>query len=240
MDTFPAHLFPQLNWRIWPVGVTIDGGAPIGGGRGQTLDWSGGGFWALSCSGISLLTPAQIRLWRALMMRLRGGTVEMVFPVPDRAQMPWENGIPLPTPLVPHSDGTSFSDGTLYAGRSIVYQLVDAVAEGASTARVRRISGGAIVGGELFSPTYADAGKRMHLIDGVYPVAGEPDQFDITFGMVTHGDLAAGAGLDFENIGFVATLVGRDGAEWPEINHPNIATADLIVAESNAYLDPDA
>lgn len=239
MDTFPSDLFPQLEWQLWPVGATVDGGSPIGRGRGQTLDWSGGGFWALSIAGVSLLDPDQIRLWRALMARLRGGATEMIFPIPDRAQMPWLGGRPLPPPLVPHGDGSPFSDGSLYAGRNIVYELVQDLDEGAMSARVKRVAGGAIKGGELLTLVYDDAGPRAHLLDGAWPVDGQPDQYDVTFIMPAWGDLGPGADVDFERPRFVASLVGRDGAEWPKIVHPNTSTVDLVVAESFAYLDPE-
>lgn len=235
MDTFPITLFPPLKTRPLLAGQTEDGGTSFVG-PGQVLDWSDGGWWVVQYSGITLLTPTQIRLWRALGMRLSGGSSEMIIPVLDRAQAPWPAGVPVATPLVPHSDGTPFSDGSLYAGTTLVYQLEAAIAEGATSARIRRVAGGDLVGGELLSLTHTVAGKRMYGLEGVWPVDGEADLFDVTFGPHARGPALAAADVDFETPGFVGKLISGNGEHWPAIDHPNMADAAIMFVESFDYL----
>ncbi|RYG84701.1 MAG: hypothetical protein EON59_13250, partial [Alphaproteobacteria bacterium] len=164
MDTFPLCSFPPATRRPMLAGLTVESG-PALVGPGQTIDWSAGGWWVLMLGNMSLRTPAQRRLWQAMMMRLRGGATEIIVPFPFGDLAPWPGGKPSGPILTTHSDGSSFSDGSLYSQPSLAYSLGEAVLDGDTQACIRRGNGANLQGGEFFTFVHADAGPRVYGIE---------------------------------------------------------------------------
>lgn len=238
MDTFPICSFPPSERRLMLAGMVADSG-PALVGPGQSIDWSGGGWWVLSYGGMLLRTTVQRKLWNVMMMRMGGGSTEIIVPFLFGELAPLPVGQAPGPVLTTHSDGTSFSDGGLYSQSGLTFTLEGAIEDGDTSARVRRVAGGDIIGGEPFTLVHADAGPRAYMIEGVTAVEGEADLYDIDFGPPSRGAAADGDLVDFDNVRSVMTILNASEA-WPTRQHRTPTPAQATFVESFTYLDPTA
>lgn len=95
------------------------------------------GFWSIAYRGVPLATPEQRRMWNAVAEHCGGMAGLLEVPVWSFDSAAWPAGTVDGRRLVTHSDGSSFSDGSLYAQPAIGVTLVDAVAIGATSVTLR-------------------------------------------------------------------------------------------------------
>jgi hypothetical protein len=174
----------------------------------------------------------EIRQWTAFLGRLENGSAQIAVPHLGVGN-PWPAGYVGPLPGVTHSDGTSFSDGSLYRTKSIAYELVDAVASRAREMRLRRIYGGNLMGGEFFTLEGGEFGPRLHYISQVKEISG--DVFTVRIGNPPlRQGYAAGTFADFESPRCLMKANVESLADaWMEIERPYRGTPRIIFEETD-------
>lgn len=178
---FPASLLKAKSFRLDIVGQVISGGITQDGQQ-QVVNAAGGGLWALALEFPRFNRPDQIQAWRAIQYGSQGGVVEVNVSVCDIRQAPRPAYLTESLNGVPHSDGTPFSDSSLYYSESIQATLVGSSLLRATTLRMDFGSDGGVPrGGELFSMAYGDGGDRneLHVITSVSLVSGSI--YDVKF-----------------------------------------------------------
>lgn len=176
MLTFPYFL-PTRSFQLDLVGSVISGGITAAGQQ-QRVNATGGGLWALQLAFNRLHTPEQIRAWRVVQYGSQGGVVPVNIAICDLRQAPRPPGFSGRS-RVPHSDGTPFSDASLYTSDIIVSALAANIAVRATTARVTFESDSIPQGGEFFSLAYGDEMNELHVVTGAVQVSG--NTYDLTF-----------------------------------------------------------
>lgn len=136
---WPSAILKPAAIEANVVAFSRSGGVTLGGL--QRVVRTDRGWWSVAYKGIALDTPAQRRVWNAIAAHCGGMAGLMAVPVWSFDSAPWPVGTVNGRVLVPHSDGTSHGDGSLYAQSPIRVTLVDAVAIGATSVKLR-IGGG--------------------------------------------------------------------------------------------------
>lgn len=172
----------------------------------------GGGKWRAELKGIPLLTESDARLWEALLLNWSLGDTKIIVP---RCAGRIVAGFARAVGSVPHSDGTPFSDGSLY-GSGVTTTLAASVALRDTEMQVVLPEGGELRGAEPFTlvgPTYGPrlygVARVLSVTDGVATVKTSPparEPYD------------AGAEVDWSRprCTMRAQLSGSD--EWPEFD----------------------
>jgi len=185
--TFPYETLKARSVRFDIAGSSIGGGLS-NNGQQQVVNASGGGLWILSLSGFIIRTPAQVRAWRRIQYGSQAGVVPVNVPVCELRNAPISG--------VPHSDGSPFSDGSLYRWLDVAASTVGNMALRA-TSGVFSFEGGAEPeGGELFSIEYAAGYHSLHAITSVTPSG---DNFAVTFVPPTRAAVVSGSALEFKH-----------------------------------------
>lgn len=228
----PIDLIHGETFHIWPLGTDASGGLSLGG-PGQEVDWSAGGMWAGETGALKLYHPAQWRVWRMLCLHIQGGG-EVVVPIADQPQRPFAEGQTV-LPGVPHSDGSPFSDGSLYQTNALRYELAEPVKEGDTHAVIRRLSGAPLRGGEWWTLIHPGPGPRAYCIGGLDPEVN--DVREVWFGCPMRSDMAAGSPIDFENPRTTVKNITPVKSLWPKAEPPFKAEVNFQFVESLAYLE---
>lgn len=97
---------------------------------------------------------------------------------------------------VPHSDGSSFDDGSLYAGSSVSFEFVGDHDLFDAEVVVSGVPIRPFIGGEEFSVFYPAIGHRMHRIMGIEEVA--PGSYIFEISPPLRADTADGTELEFD------------------------------------------
>lgn len=191
-----------LRWspRLQPKDVAVNPGPrPIGGppaldGGAQWVQ-SDAGCWYIDYYGISVVESDRIKLFRILQGLLNGPATSILVPTFDCKQAPWPldgSGRKIIGSYTPHSDGTPFSDDTLYYNQSI--DITCAVASaGLSALTITVNMAGELQGGEHFS-----VGERLYRIIGIEQVSSSPLMYDVDIWPPLREAIADGAQLDFD------------------------------------------
>jgi hypothetical protein len=180
---FPEALLgpAKLSWEL--------GGAAISGGQTASgimpvsrLD--GGGLWKVTMTGVPTFTPDRRRSWHALTAIGDGGVQPIIVPCREMVDAPWPlvGGIAqMSLPAVPHSDDSSFSDGSLYDNSMIAAKLTAAAVLRATSLTISVTTGDDLHGGEYFSIDHATNRWRLYRIrtavknlDGTWAVTIRP------------------------------------------------------------------
>lgn len=210
LDTWPIDLLIASDNRWAIKGNTVTSDASLSGLKRFTRT-DGGGWWACEMSGVKLWSPEDIKLARALIARADGGAAMFDVPACECAFAPWPGGIV--AALVPHTDGTTFDDGSEYLPSVIDIVLEDDAALRATTIKVRINAGADLLGGEAFSLVHPNMGKRIYQGCGVTPVTdGTDDLYWVDIRTPLREAATAGAALDFENPSCVMRLVNAEDA----------------------------
>ena len=196
---FPRLLLRERehSWNLSGVavtpGVTVDSTATY-------IRSDGGGFWLCAMRDVSLSAPGRGRerqrvstlLWRAVRHVCDGGVNNIVVWRNDALFIPYPAGVARAI-TVPHSDGSTFSDGSEY------YQpAIDIICDGGADLRATSMDiqinqAAALIGGESFSVFHAGAGWRLYEIGTVTYDDDDEALATITFRpplreAVVHGD----------------------------------------------------
>lgn len=161
MDYWPWNLLEPLKDRWTLKGVALQGGVNAGGNATASRT-DGGGIWVGEQT--FLLTDYdQMLAARAIEASLDGGVGAIVAWTFVDPFVPGELG----GAHVPHSDGASFSDGSLYGSTPAGAIVVAACPLRATNIPIMMVSG-ALRGGEDFSIVHAVHGWRKYRVNRVF------------------------------------------------------------------------
>lgn len=177
MLTFPYETIRARSYSLDLVGSVISGGI-TSAGQQQRVNAAGGGLWSLRLGFNRLNTPDQIRSWRAIQYGSQGGVVPVNIAICDLRQAPRPSNW-APSSGVPHSDGSSFSDTSLYASPSISAVLASDAPLRATTVRMTFDGDSVPLGGEFFSLGYGDDQNEIKAVLTATHVSG--NTYDLTF-----------------------------------------------------------
>jgi len=203
LRVFHPCQFGFENQDVRVDGTTVSGGVSISGYE-DVVRIDGGGIWRADFSEAdfgdrSELGRAETLSWRALNAGMLGGSVAVVVDFCDRLHQPVLDAVE-----VPHSDGTLFSDNTLYrssGAECTVVTVVNGQAAGnrATVLDIRIVSERALIGGERFS--YIGANGWGERAAEIYEIEGRPDGITrVTLQPPIRGGVAAGDALDFDRV----------------------------------------
>ena len=196
----------QFNFEAQDIrvdGSTISGGTSLSGFE-DVIRTDGGGFWRADFTGSDFGDRddngrAETLAWRALNAGMQGGAVAVDVEFCDRLHQPVYDAV-----RVPHSDGTPFSDDSLYrsaGAECTVASVINGQAGGlrATILDIRLTSERALLGGERFSYEGRNGwGMRAAEIYSLEDRGGGVTR--ITFQPPIRGGIAAGDLLDFDSV----------------------------------------
>lgn len=175
--SFPYAILKAFSYRLDIVGSVISGGLTMSGQQ-QRVNATGGGLWSLQMDFPRFSKAEQIRAWRVIQYGSQGGVFPVNIPICDLRQAPrpsgWEHSA-----RVPHSDGSPFSDTSLYASDTIISTLSANAVLRATSIRVTFESDSIPQGGEYFSLAYGEDRHELHVVLSAILVSG--DTYDLTF-----------------------------------------------------------
>lgn len=222
---------------VWPAALQIIrrpkislANASISGGRALTgrerVRYSDAGYWRMSLS-FRLVGSAQILAWRAVLARLKGRANVLEVPLFDCARSPGATNFVLPSMDVPHSDESSFSDGSTYTGPAYLATLASAVAARASSLILDIANTPAVapLPGMFFS-----IASRLYMVEAVSALSGS--QCTVTFTPPLRAAAAIGERVAFDDARGLFSLADDDSAQIPEETQgvPIVINASLVEA----------
>lgn len=134
---WPANLLCPASATVASVPFTRSGGRSLGGI--ERVARTDNGFWRIQYDDVTLFSPAMRRTWDAIAGELGGRAGLVAVPVWAFDSAPYASGNREPIEIVPHGDGTTFSDGSGYSQGAIDIQMETAVGIGATVATIRLI-----------------------------------------------------------------------------------------------------
>lgn len=161
---WPRELLPpqQPMFHIAPMNIS----GPVSASGAADVISGDAGFWRASYGSVVVTTRDRVMTWRAISAKLRGRLYPILVPYCGMYQpFPLDaNGKPIFPAIVPHSDGSYFSDGSGYFSGTINVTLNVSKTAGAVTGSVTVNAAGAIQPGQVFS-----FGERMYeIVDAEY------------------------------------------------------------------------
>lgn len=216
MDQISRTLLVVTEGR-WRLSGALDSGGMTEDRENQYVRADGGGMWVFEGE-IILTTDEEVRLYEALLLRWSlGFDIAVVSRIGGPLMLGFASSGD--TVLVPFSDGSTFSDGTLFEGSSVgTAFLVDDAIGGASSYRIQ-IQG---------APREAEGGEPFTIIgtkyrERLYGVAGITDETPVDGGFIytfmaappLREDYAAGTAVDFDNARVVMRPNMTDASVWP-------------------------
>lgn len=164
LEWSPSILKP-LEVQADVVAFTRSGGTTLGGL--QRVVRTDRGRWSIVLRGVCLSTPAERRMWNIVAEHCGGMAGLLAVPVPSFDSAPWPAGAVEGRILTSHSDGSSFSDGSLYSQPAIGVEMVNAAPIAATSVTLRAVHGIEELSGIRFSYQHAMYRTgRPTLIDG--------------------------------------------------------------------------
>lgn len=204
LTVFPTHKFPFKSKDFDIDQALISGGTALNGDE-DVVATDGGGRWFADLGDADHYSRDRVMLWRAFKSVIRYGAVPFIFPVCDIRHQPSRGRV-----RVPHSDGTSFSDETLYVSGDCEAQLTADAPLRATQITVAMLLGKPLIGGERFTIDHPNMRARCYQIGAVL------DQTETTATFQFHPPLReaapAGTEVDFNNPRCVMRLDGRMSA----------------------------
>ena len=183
----------------------------------------GGGYWKWTTRGMLSYRPNHVRMLRAFALAVRGGE-RVVVPVIDDPQ----RLSPLPA-LVPFSDGSSFSDGSLWAGEAVEAHLESAIGLRDDEAIIIMRSGQKLLGGDMFSLDRPGKGPELHATSMVEYLGS--DRWGVRIGPHFRQDHAALTDCNFDRPAFTATIPDTSTL-WPEYGVEWVGEAEVTFVEA--------
>lgn len=158
---FPTGLFAFSVKSPDIEGATLSGGTALSG-ETDRIAADGGGRVVVEFSGGALVDRAQLLAWSALKSQIGDEVTLAVVPFCQIRLTPYGGGH-----SVPHSDGTPFSDGSLYHGGGPTAVAVDAAPLRAVSLRLAVTASQPLIGGEWFSVEHPTKGWRAYRIGSI-------------------------------------------------------------------------
>lgn len=158
---FPTGLF-GFNGREYGIeGQTLRGPTSLSGEQ-DVSSTDGGGRVFAELSGGALLDREKVLAWRALLTGLEDGVTPHIVYLCDKRHSPYGG-----EHLVPHSDGTPLSDGSLYSGGGPTAEIVADAPLRAVSLVLAVTSLRPLIGGEWFSIEHPAKGWRAYTVKSV-------------------------------------------------------------------------
>jgi hypothetical protein len=185
---WPKDLLTPLTCDPRVVPFSRSGGRSLGGFDPAVR--TDCGFWSIELSDVPVASVAQRRTWLAIRAALSGKAGLIAVPAWSQDVAPYVSGSFEKTSLLPHSDGTGFSDGTMYRQGAIAVQTVGNTPIGATVIKMRIINAEANLVGVRFSYQHAlyETGPAIEVDGDVWTVpvsttvrAAIPDGADLEF-----------------------------------------------------------
>lgn len=221
---WPADLLPAREVEPNPVPFSRTGGRTLGGLERPIR--SDKGYWTFSYR-FQLYSQAQRRTWNAIRTQVSGCAGLLVMPVWSWDTAPYASGEIEPEVLVPHSDGTPFSDGSFYRQGSISVRSADAVAIGATSMRLQILQAEADLAGVRFSYNHAlyETGPASEVSGAFWTVGLFP---------AVRAPIPAGADLEFNLPTCLVRLVEDRGLDV-SMNPSGISEHSVAFNEASDY-----
>lgn len=127
------------------------------------------GFWRATYGRVIVTTPDRVKTWNAIRAILRGRLTPILVPYCGRLYQPIVSEYS--HTVVPHSDGSTFGDGTGYLGDGTKVTLAADLALRAITCTVNVIAADTIQPGHVFS-----LGERLYEVNAVIDLTGNQKQ----------------------------------------------------------------
>lgn len=218
-------VFPSQRFKFQSKDFDIDQ-AMLSGGRAlngdeDTVLTDGGGRWFADLGDADHYSRDRVMLWRAFKSAIRYGADPFVFPVCDIRHQPTRG-----KQLVPHSDGTGFSDDTLYSGSDCDAELnLDAPLR-ATQISLNLTTGKPLIGGERFTIIHPAMRERCYQIGQI--VEQGTGTAVVQFHPPLREAAPAGTEVDFINPRCVMRVDGRMAAP---LSGPRWATGSARFVE---------
>lgn len=220
MLIFPTWRFPFQLKDFDVEQALLSGGQAINGDE-DVVAADGGGRWFADLGDASLYTRDRVMLWRAFKSAIRYGASPFVFPVCDIRHQPSNGGH-----SVSHSDGSSFSDDSLYEGEDCAAELSSGAALRATQITLTIELGKPLIGGERFTIDHPTMRHRCYQIGLITA------QTESTAAVQFHPPLReaadAGEAVDFNN---PRCVVRVDGSMSAPLAGPRWASGSVRFVE---------
>lgn len=215
----PAAIEPNV------VAFSRSGGRTLGGLERVTR--TDRGWWSIAYRGVTLGNPRQRRLWNAVAEHCGGMAGLLAVPVWSYDSVPWPDGTVQGRLLAPHSDGTSFSDHSLYGQSPIGVQMVADAAIGATSVSLRIGHGVDDLAGVRFSYQHA-------LYRTGFPTAVSGNVWTVPISPAVRAPIPADADLEF---GLPTCLVRLAGDREMDVSFSvdKISKHDVAFVEASDY-----
>lgn len=178
------------------------------------------GFWRASYGSVVVTTPDRVKTWNAIRAILRGRLVPILVPYCGRSYQPIIDGYKR-TP-VPHSDGSTFSDGSRYVGDGTKVVLASDVAVRAVSCTVNVIAADVLQPGQVFS-----LGERLYEINAVTDITDTLKQ--VSFLPPAREAVKADTELNFTNPVCRMRLASDDAMAMDlDINRRGFPSVDFV------------
>jgi len=177
------------------------------------------GFWRATYASVIVTSRDRVIVWRALAAKLQGRLNPILVPYCS-AYQPIMKGVSVSS--VPHDDGTTFDDGTGYAGNKTHVFLTADVPVRAVSCTVNVVAADTIQPGQVFS-----LGERLYQITDIVDVSGSTKQ--ISFLPPAREAVPADTELEFTNPVCRMRLASDDAMAIDlDLNKRGFPTVDFV------------
>lgn len=219
-------VYPTCALGIYAKDVRIETARISGGtslsGIEDTIATDGGGRWVAEADSIALHTRDKIMMTRAFFSATSGGIDPFIFPICDARHQPTRG-----KQKVPHSDGTPFSDETMYSSPDCeVYVAADAPLRATQLQLDITSLGKPLIGGERFTIIHDTWRERAYQIGRI--ISQTATSALIQFHTPLREAVTAGTAVDFNNPRFVARVDGQMSAP---LTNPKFASGSIRFVE---------
>lgn len=161
VDVFPTHIFGFLAKEVNIERQTLKGGTALSGEQ-DTVSTDGGGRVFAEFGDGSLVDRSANLAWRAVVTLLEEGVTAFDVPFCETRFTPYGG-----SSGVPHSDGSPFSDGSLYEADGGVASISTNAALRATTVQMTLALPQPLIGGEWFAIRHANKGWRAYRVSRI-------------------------------------------------------------------------
>lgn len=210
---YPADLlgFEKVLWEL--SGMTLSGGQTASGVM-PVARIDGGGLWKSTLTAVGVYTADRRRAFRAFSAIADGGAQPIILPCIETYDAPWPivNGAPQRSlPASPHSDGSTFSDGSSYDNSMIEAKVTVAAILRATSLTVQMIAGDAFHGGEKFAIDHPNNRWRLYSVRTA--VQNTDGTWALTFRPPLREAVSLGTFLEFDRPKSVMRLATADAMD---------------------------